>query len=220
MSTATDIQPGCVTFWDLSWEFYEQFLEEFKDRCVPHTYDDGALEIMSPAGLEHEGPKKSISWLVQAMVEESNIPSRCAGSLTIRSRRKAKGIEPDECFYIAHEAEMRGKSHYDPDSDPPPDLSIEVDWTSASIPRMPVYARLGVPEIWRHAEEKLTVYCLSDMGDYVESARSLAFPFLPLDEFQSFVSRDPAIDDTTWIRRFRQWVRSHLATQNENLPDA
>jgi Uma2 family endonuclease len=210
MATVAESPGNCVTFWDVSWDFYEQFLEEFKGRYVPHTYDDGALEIMSPVGLEHEGSKKLISWLVQVLVEELEIPIRCLGSLTIRNQRKAKGIEPDECFYIVREPEMRSQAHYDPDRDPPPDLAIEVDWTNASLPRMPVYARLEVPEIWRFADEQLTVYCLTAAGDYEESDQSLAFPFLPLDEFRPFTVRDPAIDETTWIRRFREWVRTSV----------
>lgn len=211
MSLTTDIQPGCVTFWDVSWEFYEQFLDEFQDRNVRHTYDDGVLEIMSPIGLQHEGPKKLLSRLVEALTDELEIPIRSVGSMTIKSRRKSKGVEPDECFYVAHEAEMRTKIDYDPERDPPPDLAIEIDWTSASVPRMPVYAQLGVPEVWRYAEEQLTVHCLTETGDYRESDQSTAFPFLPLDEFRTFIHKDPSIDETTWIRRFRQWVRTRFA---------
>jgi Uma2 family endonuclease len=214
MTALIESSTGSVTFWDVSWNFYEQFLEEFKDRYVPHTYDDGVLEIMSPVGLEHESPKKLISWLIQALIEELEIPIRCVGSLTLRNRRKAKGIEPDECFYIAREAEMRQKTSYDPDRDPPPDLAIEVDWTHASVPRMPVYARLGVPEVWRYAKEQLTVYCLMPDGEYAESESSAAFPMLPLEEFRTFIARDPAIDETTWIRRFREWVRTEFAKKS------
>lgn len=210
MATATDIQPGCATFWDVSWDFYDQFLKEFEGRPVRHTYDEGVLEIMSPVGLEHEGPKNLLRRLIETLTEELEIPILGAGSLTLRSRRKAKGIEPDECYYIAHEAEMRAKSSYDPDRDPPPDLAIEIDWTNISIPRMPVYARLGVPEIWRFVDERLIVYRLSAAGEYEESNESLEFPQLPLEEFRRFTVRDPAVDETTWIRAFRQWVRGRL----------
>jgi len=210
MAILTAPTPGCVTFEDVSWEFYEQFLEEFKDRYVRHTFDDGALEIMSPVGLQHAGPKKLLSWLVETLTEELNIPILCVGSLTIRNQRRAKGIEPDECFYLTHEAEMRNKTDYDPDRDPPPDLAIEIDWTNSSLPRMPVYARLGVPEVWRYADQQLTVFCLTATGEYAESEQSRAFPLLPLDEFRRFIVRDPQVDETTWIRTFRQWVRTSL----------
>jgi hypothetical protein len=68
----------------------------------------------------------------------------------------------------------------------------------------------GVPEVWRYADEQLTVNCLNATGDYEESNRSLAFPFLPLEEFRSFIHRDPNVDETTWIREFRKWVRTNL----------
>lgn len=211
MPTLTKVPAGAVTMYDVSWDFYEQFLDEFHDRYIRHTYDDGVLEIMSPIGWQHESPKRLITWLIQVYVEEWKIPILCLGSMTLRSRRKAKGIEPDECFYITREAEMRSRADYDPDRDPPPDLAIEIDWTHASVPRMPVYAKLGVPEVWRYADDQLTVYRLSETDEYEEAGSSLAFPTLPLDEFKRFTKRDPSIDETTWILQFRDWVRTTIA---------
>jgi Uma2 family endonuclease len=43
-----------------------------------------------------------------------------------------KGIEPDSCFYIQHEAMVRGKAHLDLTLDPPPDLALEIDITHRS----------------------------------------------------------------------------------------
>jgi Uma2 family endonuclease len=211
MSTATEIHSGSVALWDVSRDFYERFLEEFKDRYVPHAYDEEVLEIVSPVGLEHEGSKKLLSWVVQTLAEELRTPIRCVGSLTKWNRREAKGIEPDECFYIANEAAMRGRSDFNLDRDGPPDLAIEVDWMSASLPRLPIYARLGTPEVWRYAKERLTVHCLTRNGEYEESDRSQSIPFLPLEEFQKFTLCDPDIDERSWIRRLREWVRMRLS---------
>ena len=47
---------------------------------------------------------------------------------------------------------VRGLKRIDLRRDPPPDLVIEVDVTHSSVPRMPIYAALGVPEVWRLAE--------------------------------------------------------------------
>lgn len=210
MSIATEIHPGCLTFWDVSWEFYEQFLKEYDGQYIRHTYDDGAFEIMAPISWEHEGSKRLLTWLVQALVEELDIPIVCLGSMTLKNQQKARGIEPNECFYIAHEAGMRARTEFDSDSDPPPDLAIEIDWTNSRVPRMPVYAKLGVPEVWRWADQHLTVIVLGDTGESVESDQSPAFPSLPLSEFQHFVIRDPAVNETAWIRQFRQWVRTRL----------
>lgn len=205
--------PSPLLLHGVSWDFYEEFLEATKNQRIRHSYDDGELEIMSPL-FEHEVPKKRLARLVETLTEELEIPMLCVGSLTLRSRRKAKGLEPDECFYIAHEAVMRRKSSYDPNRDPAPDLAIEVDWTSSSLPRLPLYAKLGVAEVWRSEGGRLTVLVLHEDGEYAASEQSLAFPTLPLDEFRRFVNRDLDMDETTWIRSFRRWVRERLVPKS------
>ena len=56
-------------------------------------------------------------------------------------------------------------------------LWIEVDVFSPSVPREPICARLGVPEIWRYSNDGLTVRLLTPAGVYADSATSLGFPF-------------------------------------------
>jgi Uma2 family endonuclease len=71
------------------------------------------------------------------------------GSTTFRSKQKSKGLEPDECYYFREEARMRGRKRINLKKDPPPELVVEIDITSRSIPREPIYAAMGVAEIWR-----------------------------------------------------------------------
>ena len=66
---------------------------------------------------------------------------------------------------------MRGNDTYDPEKDPPPDLAIEIDVTNTSVPRMPVFAKIGVPEVWRLDERgQLRFYRLGE--GQVRSGRS------------------------------------------------
>lgn len=206
--------PSPLLLHGVSWDFYEEFLEATQNQRVRHTYDDGELEIMSPMRMEHENPKKQLAQLVEVLTEELGIPRKSVGSMTLRSRRKAKGLEPDECYYIAHELQMRRKTTYDPNRDPAPDLAIEVDWTSDSLPRLPLYAKLAVTEVWRYHQGRLMVLLLQPNGEYIASEQSIAFPTLPLDEFRRFVTRDLDVDETTWIRSFRQWVRERLVPKS------
>ena len=47
---------------------------------------------------------------------------------------KAKGAEPDECFYVQNASAVIGKEEeIDLRYDPPPDIVVEVDRTSASL---------------------------------------------------------------------------------------
>ena len=84
------------------------------------------------------------SWAgcVVVLTEEFDLPLHPGGSTTMRRKQNQKGLEPDDCFWIAHEAEVRGKTIIDLRTDPPPDLAIEVDVSRSSLDRMGIYARL------------------------------------------------------------------------------
>jgi hypothetical protein len=88
---------------------------------------------------------------------------------------------------------------------PPPDLAIEVDVTRRSVPREPIYAKLGVPESWRSKNVRISVRLLGEDGKYHDALRSAAFPFLPLREFDGFVRRLLVEDPNASVRAFRQW---------------
>lgn len=49
------------------------------------------------------------------------------------------GLEPDNCFYFQNEPLIRGKLNLDLRQDPPPDLALEIDVTSKSLNRFPVF---------------------------------------------------------------------------------
>ena len=89
-----------------------------------------------------------------------------------------------------------------------PDLWIEVDLLSPSVPREPIYARLVVPEIWRYSGNRVTVRLLTAAGAYADSAASRAFPFLPMVVFASFIPKMLEGDETRVLLEFREWVRS------------
>ncbi len=44
--------------------------------------------------------------------------------------------------------------------DPPPDLVVEVDITHTDINKLALYARLGVPELWRFNGQIWRIYRL------------------------------------------------------------
>src|SRR5437660_1797185 len=82
-----------VLLEDVSWEFYEEFLEEL-DRLKRHlrvTYDDGRMEIMTLTN-RHEQEKKLIARLVEIYAWVREIDITGAGSVTLK-RPKRKGLE-------------------------------------------------------------------------------------------------------------------------------
>ncbi|HZK79447.1 MAG TPA: Uma2 family endonuclease [Humisphaera sp.] len=191
----------------VSWEDYEKILSEIGDGSTRVTYFDGNMEIMSPLP-EHEDEKTIIARLVEELTVEMGLPNRGFGSTTFRRKDRQSGLEPDECFYIANESRVRGMKRFDPKKYPPPDLAIEIDVSRRSIPKEPIYARLGVPEIWRYDGRRLSVLVLIEDGTCKGVETSLIFPFLPIDQFVRFVHRMIAEEPNGVIREFRKWARA------------
>jgi len=199
-----------VVLTDVSWEAYERLLEAVGDRRLRHSYDDGTLEIMSPL-KRHDGAKKLLARLVEMAAYELGIEIQCIGSTTLRRSERRQGLEPDECYYVAHEAQVRHEPDYVPGRDPPPDLAIEVDVTRSSLDRMRIYAELGVPEVWRLQDGQLTFWRLRSGGKYVRSARSPAFPQLTLPLLNDLLKQRFERTENQLIRELVNWLRGKAA---------
>jgi Uma2 family endonuclease len=120
------------------------------------------------------------------------------------------GVEPDNCFYIQHEAAVRGRLDLDlSQGDPPPDLALEIDITSKSLDRFPIYARLEVPELWCHNEGELKIYHLRE-GEYVEADMSLALPRLPIQELPQLITTYRSAGRRAIRRAIREWGRNSV----------
>jgi Uma2 family endonuclease len=172
------------------------------------TYDRGTLEIMVPL-IEHEGPAYLLGRFVDALTEELGLPIRGGGSVTLRRRRRHRGLEPDKCFWIASAPRLQGRQTLDLRQDPPPDLCIEVDVTSSSLDRMSIYAALQVPEVWRLSSTGLSFQVLAGR-QYQEQTHSLAFPQLRSTDLVPFLALQGQFDDNAIIRQLRDWVRQNL----------
>ncbi|HEU5115720.1 MAG TPA: Uma2 family endonuclease [Isosphaeraceae bacterium] len=196
----------------VSWGTYESLLRDFErsGSNLRMTYDRGSLELMSPA-KPHERPKKRIGRMIECITEELNIPVESGGSLTFRKPLKERGLEPDECYWISHEASVSEQADFDFDRDPPPDLAIEVENTSTILDRLPILAALGFPEIWRVTEDSLLIGRLQNDGTYTWGDRSEELPFVSIADLQRWLPKVPGQNETAWIRAFRAWVRAELA---------
>jgi Uma2 family endonuclease len=135
-----EIPPGQhVLLQDVSWQEFEAILEDLGDhRSSRLAYDNGILEIAMPLP-EHEYDKEIVGDLLKALLEELDIEFLTLGSTTFKVPELSKGLEPDQCFYIANEARIRGKKRLDLSIDPPPDLALEIDvtldWENSPISR-------------------------------------------------------------------------------------
>src|SRR3954447_26703253 len=148
---------GRMTLDNISWDLYEDMLEAIGERPIHMTYDRGRLEIVTVSQL-HEKVKTAIARLLEAYADAMEIDMEGLGSTTFKRKDLLRGLEPDECYYVAHAADVAGKNKLDLKVDPPPDLAIEVEVeiSPPDVARVPIYAALGVPEVWRYDEQGLT----------------------------------------------------------------
>ena len=197
-----------LRFDDVSWDDYENLLADLGEGyAVRIFYDHGRMEVMAPAST-HEKPKSVIHTLVTVLRDELDIDIESLGSTTLKKEISASGAEPDDCFYIQNAALVIGRADLDLAHDPPPDLVVEIDRTSSSLDRFPIYAVLGVPEIWRLSQRELKIYVLS--GDrYAQSPISGAFPFLTSSILSEFIARGLTDGERKSAISFREWVRAH-----------
>ena len=146
---------------------------------------------------------------VVVLRDELDVDIESEGSATYRSQWKAKGAEPDDSFFVQNALAVIGRHEkYDIERDPPPDIVVETELTSASLDKFPIYAALGVPEIWRERKKVVRFYVLGG-ASYVEVSHSRAFPFLDSVSLSEFLMIGLAEGSRKAARAFRGWVREH-----------
>jgi Uma2 family endonuclease len=206
-----DVPPGkTLLLRDVSWSEFEAILEELGEtRGKRVAYDQGLLEIMAPLP-EHEYFKETIGDAVKDISEELNVDYGSYGSTTWRKQSQQAGLEPDNCFYFQHEAQIRGQLSFDLNQDPPPDLALEIDVTSKSLNRFPIYVRLGVPEIWCYDNRELSIYRL-EQDAYAQVEESRIFPSLDIRVLPQLIEAHREQGRLALRRAVREWVKAQVA---------
>ena len=208
------IQPGNITLHDVPWELYCSLRDLEANNAIRMIYLDGDLTLMSPA-LKHDGHEWLLGKIVQAVSIVLGLEIRSAGSTTLRLKDApdgGTGKEPDTAFFIgADELRMRGQWEYDLGVDPPPSLAIEVEHShDLSAAAMTVYARLGVPEVWRYRVRDRTLGMSRLVGkSYQELGRSVVLPKLTPALVVEALARYEVgdIGENAWFEWLRVWAQ-------------
>lgn len=193
----------------VGWQDFLRWLKLLGDRHVRVTYDRGELELITLSPL-HERCASLLGQFLEALTDAFQLPRLSLGSTTFKRKKLKRGLEPDRCYYLTNEPLMRSKDKIDLRHDPPPDLALEVEITRSALNRMGLYAKLGVPEVWRFDGQKLQVHQLGE-GKYQACERSQYFPQVPLPELLRFLQMRTQVDETTLLRLFREWVQQQMA---------
>ncbi len=139
-----------VTFHDVSWDEYEELLEQVGEaKGLRISYDNGRLNVVA-ISAEHEKYAMFINSLIAGLRLRLRLNILSFGSATMRKRRRSKGNEPDACFYVQTASLIGNKIQLEFETDPPPDIAVEIDVHHDSRSKFSIYLGLRVPEIWRY----------------------------------------------------------------------
>jgi len=203
-----------VTFQDVSWDEYEELLEQVGEAPgLRISYDNGSLQVMTISS-EHEKYAFFINSLIAGIRLRLRLNILAFGSATMRKRKRKKGNEPDACFYVQTASLIGNRIQLDFETDPPPDIAVEIDVHHDSRSKFPIYAALGVPEIWRYDGRVMTVYHLAkvaadtDASLYVEQDTSAALPILTAQLLTEMIERMRTDGELNALLAFDEWLQS------------
>jgi Uma2 family endonuclease len=164
-----------IVLYGVAWEEYERMLEILiRHPGTRLTYCEGALEIMV-VSFEHEKVSGYINSIIHAIANEWRKDFVEGRSTTFKLKKRERGFEPDGCYYFTNVKQMRAKTRIDLTKDKAPDLAVEVDISNPSISRFPIFARLGVTEVWRYHKGQVEFFVLRD-STYVRRKTSKFLP--------------------------------------------
>ena len=195
---------GIVRLSNIPWEAYEGLRNIAENRNIRMTYVRGILEMMSPS-KRHERVASILGRLIEAWTEVIGVEIQSCRTTTFKRQDLETALEPDNCYYIQREREVRDRDELDLKTDPPPDLVVEVDVSSSSLNRLPVYAAIGVPEVWRWQREQIQVFRL-DGENYRTFESSQVLVGFPIEQAAKLIRGRLASGENALVREFRNLI--------------
>jgi Uma2 family endonuclease len=156
---------------------------------------------LSPS-TPHEEYARFLDLAVFVFCEVFGLSLRSFGGATWKRRALAAGLEADACYYTKNAELIRGKNVIDIESDPPPDIAVEIDVTKRSLKKFSLYAKLSIPEIWRYDGKTLRFYALTE-GEYFEIYDSRSLPGLTSRMLAEVMEASKAGEMIEALRAFR-----------------
>ena len=188
-----------VILHDISWETYENLLAEHNEVSNPHfAYCDGDLEIMV-VGYQHERIKQELSELLVEIARILEIDYQGSASTTFRKEKKKKGFEGDGSFYFKNADSIRAKKEIDLSLDPPPELVIKVDITHGSLPKFPIFAGIGIEEVWRFNGDDVIFYRLEN-EDYKQITESVCLRGVKSETVTELLFAAQELKRSEWLK--------------------
>ena len=198
-------------------KFYARLTRHPENSHLRMAYYDGTLEIVSPTYHAHEGASRRLSLIITLVARALGLRYNGTGSLTIHRAgdgpNQGVGKEPDLGFYIG--SVNRFPMHRELDlnaGDPPPDLWVEVDHRASSRARLPIYAQLGVPEVWQYRVLRKTIKVMQLIdGKHQSGERSLSLPLLTPQRVFEALAAGETLAESDFVDWLQLWIPAIIA---------
>ena len=151
-----------VVIADVTWEFYESFVDAIADgENLRVAFDGNDIEVMT-LGPFHESLGAIVAVFIATIATEMGVEHQPVGSTTWKRKKVKRGVESDLCYYfdpakLVTFAEAFARRSNKLDDYPNPDLAIEIAISRSKIDRPGIYAVLEVPELWRFHKERFSI---------------------------------------------------------------
>jgi Uma2 family endonuclease len=166
------LRPGTVVRMPGSWQDYCALRDSRGDGSVPRIkYRDGEILLMSPMP-RHGREANILADIVKVLLDLENRNYEAFTPITM-DIPESRGIEPDYCFYIDNWQAAVGKDRINWQTEPPPDLVIEIDVTTYTAAED--YLAYRVPEVWLFKQNRLLIHQLEN-DRYILREISQFFP--------------------------------------------
>lgn len=194
----------------IDWDTYVAINDALGDRGEPRLiYIDGQLTIMTRSRL-HDWLAEHIGLFVPTAAAHLGLDCVPSGETTFRKRAKEAGLEGDRTYHFGADAlRMRRAGNFDPNTDPVPDLAIEIEVTHPASEAMKAWGRLGVPEVWRFdasADWSCTFWKRRADGGYRKLASSFFMPTITPSEVVEKMRQADEIGTTAFILAVGRWA--------------
>lgn len=190
-----------------TWEDYEALLARREDQAglrIRYSSKTQEIRIMSPLP-KHGNQADLLADLAKALLRQIGKDWQSFTPITLK-RINQQGLEPDCCFYIDNRAAILGKERIDLETDPPPDLAIEIDLTCITQPED--YQAIAPLELWIYRQSQLSIYQF-DAQQYRESQISRWFPGCDLKTLiPQYCDRGWQVGSSVALREFEEALRS------------
>ena len=162
--------------------------------------------MMTPR-KEHDWVAGLLGRMIEALMLALDLPIQSIGSTTLRAANGGRGIQPylDEPTTSPASRGCIARVVRSGQRSPHRIWRSRSTSRKSSLPRMPVFAAIGVPEVWRFTRGRLRFHRLGK-AEYDAAQHSLAFPFLTPPDLMRFVSRRVEVGEAVVVREFVEWA--------------